>query len=142
LQSHINAYKEWAPMKTPCEIIVWYVLPVIRKEVAKELIQKYNIKQSEVARLFGVTDAAVSQYMNKKRGGGVMIENSQYYGRFLKEIRYSSKVIVEGKSDISKEMCRVCTIVKKIGLLTEVYKYYTGVVIHDISEDDCTIGNL
>ena len=50
-------------MKIPCELIVWYVLPMIRREMADELVTVHNMSQAEVARKFDVTDAAVSQYI-------------------------------------------------------------------------------
>jgi predicted transcriptional regulator len=55
-------------MKIPCELIVWYVLPSIRRELARELVEKHKLTQAEVARRFGVTDAAISQYLKSKRG--------------------------------------------------------------------------
>ena len=34
-------------MKTPCEIVVWYVLPTIRREIAKEMVDTYHMKQAD-----------------------------------------------------------------------------------------------
>jgi predicted transcriptional regulator len=42
-------------MKSPCELIVWDILPSIR--AAKE-----------VSKMLGITPPAVSQYVSKKRG--------------------------------------------------------------------------
>ena len=42
-------------MKIPCELIVWYVLPSIRRELARELVEKHHLSQAEVARRFGAT---------------------------------------------------------------------------------------
>ena len=36
-------------MKTPCEIIVWDIVPIIRKEFAKNLIENNGLNQKEVA---------------------------------------------------------------------------------------------
>lgn len=113
-------------MKTPCEVVVWYVLPTIRREIAKELVETYHMKQADVGRIFGVTDAAISQYLKKKRGGSAFIENSSHYGEFLEEVKRSAKLIVEEKSDMSVEMCRICSFIKTIGLLAEVYSETTG----------------
>ena len=85
-------------MKTPCEIVVWYVLPTIRREIAKELVDTYRMKQVDVGHLFGVTDAAISQYLKKKRGGNVWIESSERYPEFLEEIKVSAKRIHENNS--------------------------------------------
>ncbi len=35
-------------MKPPCEVIVWYVIPTIRAELAKELV-KMGMSQKEIS---------------------------------------------------------------------------------------------
>lgn len=99
-------------MKIPCELIVWYVLPAIRRELARELVDKHGMIQAEVARKFGVTDAAVSQYLKSKRGSNKELEASGRYDEFKNEITISAQRIVDG-SDIVTETCRICEIIKK-----------------------------
>ena len=113
-------------MKTPCEIVVWYVLPTIRREIAKEMVGTYHMRQSDVGLVFGVTDAAISQYLKNKRGGSILIEQSEYYPSFIDEVKKSAKLIVEEKSDMSVEMCRICNYIKSIGLLAKIYTDITG----------------
>ncbi len=115
-------------MKIPCEIVVWYVLPMIRREVSKELVFSHGMTQAEVARRFGVTDAAISQYLKEKRGGNSMVDDSPLYPKFQKEIRISAARIAENKSDFSNEMCRLCCVVKNTGLLALIYKAQTGII--------------
>jgi predicted transcriptional regulator len=55
-------------MKTPCEIILWNVVPVIRKEFAMNLIKNHNLTQRIVVQKLGITEAAVSRYVSGKRG--------------------------------------------------------------------------
>jgi len=55
-------------MKTPCEIIVWSMVPVIRKEFAKSLIENHDLAQRAVADKLGITEATVSRYVSGKRG--------------------------------------------------------------------------
>ncbi len=50
----------------PQEIEVWYILPAIRRELAAAMSSK-GLQQKEIAAIMGVTEAAVSQYMNSKR---------------------------------------------------------------------------
>ena len=57
-------------MMLPQEIEVWYMLPAIRKEFALTLI-RHELSQKEVAKLLGVTEAAVSQYKSEKRAHGL-----------------------------------------------------------------------
>ncbi len=53
-------------MKSPCEEIVWDVLPSIRAAIAEELIKR-GISQKDVSRMLGITPPAVSQYVSKGR---------------------------------------------------------------------------
>jgi predicted transcriptional regulator len=112
-------------MKIPCELIVWYVLPSIRRELARELVEKHHLSQAEVARRFGVTDAAISQYLKAKRGTSKEIENSGKYEEFRAEVEQAANRIVAG-SDIVTETCRICEMVKRSGMLIKVYEIHTG----------------
>ena len=99
---------------------------MIRREVSKELVYTHGMTQAEVARRFGVTDAAISQYLKKKRGDNTLIEQSPMYPEFEEEIKNSARLIAEDKSEFSVEMCRLCGVVRKIGLLAMIYEAQTG----------------
>jgi len=95
-------------MKTPCEIIVWEVLPVIRKEFAKKLVENHGFTQKKAADRLGVTEAAVSRYISGKRGTSEIID-----GETLKEIKKSVNRLVEGNGTTAiEEMCRICRLLK------------------------------
>ena len=88
----------------PCEIIVWKLLPVLRKELAKEMKQ-LGVSQKEIAQRLGVTPAAVSQYIKAKRGKDLALNDV-----FRAEIKTSAKRLAE-KSDSSiiiRELCTLC----------------------------------
>jgi hypothetical protein len=55
-------------MPTSCETVARYILPLYRSFVAKELVEKYNYTQVAAAKKLGITQAAISQYINSKRG--------------------------------------------------------------------------
>jgi predicted transcriptional regulator len=113
-------------MKIPCELVVWYVLPTIRREVARELVKSHNMSQAEVARKFGVTDAAISQYLKKKRGENPLIEESPQYDKFEAEIKAAAERIADDSSEFATEMCRICTVVKSTGMLAKIYEVQMG----------------
>ena len=95
-------------MKTPCEIIVWKVLPVIRKELAKALIENHGYTQRKVAEKLGLTESAVSRYLSGKRGKLEMFDD-----KIINEIKKSAKRISKENSKvIIEEMCRICNILK------------------------------
>jgi predicted transcriptional regulator len=124
-------------MKIPCELIVWYVLPSIRRELARELVERHRFTQAEVARRFGVTDAAISQYLKSKRGTNKEMEGSGKYEEFREEISRAAQRIVGG-SDIVTETCRVCEMVKRSGMLSRVYETHTGIKAPDCVCPTCT----
>lgn len=55
-------------MFTKCESVARHILPLYRSLVAKELLAKYHFTQAEAANKLGTTQAAISQYLNSKRG--------------------------------------------------------------------------
>ncbi len=69
----------------PQEIEVWYVLPLIRKRLAIELISN-GLSQKEVASLMHLTEAAISQYKKEKRGNEDFFDSN-----FNKELNSSVK---------------------------------------------------
>ena len=55
-------------LRPPCETVVKKSLPILRSLIIKDLIEKYNFSQVEVANKLGMTQAAISQYVSSKRG--------------------------------------------------------------------------
>ena len=55
-------------MLQPQEVVVAKLLPTIRSRLAKELLRTYKMKQVDVARSMGITQAAVSHYNTQSRG--------------------------------------------------------------------------
>lgn len=82
----------------PSEIQVWYVLPVIRKELARVLVKEKNVTQKEAAAILGITEAAVSQYLNDKRGNDVDLTVA-----IKREIELSAEKLLEGDSTILEQ---------------------------------------
>lgn len=92
-------------MKSPCEEIVWDVLPSIRAATAKELVER-GISQKEVSRMLGITPPAVSQYVSKKRG---------YNIEFREDIQRAISALADGLisgdvrgPDLIKRICSIC----------------------------------
>jgi predicted transcriptional regulator len=61
-------------MESPCQRIVWDVLPAIRAAIAVELV-KCGVSQVEAARMLEIAPSAVSQYLSGKRGYRIEFEN-------------------------------------------------------------------
>jgi predicted transcriptional regulator len=55
-------------MLLPSEIEAKSLIPAVRSILAKKLIKEYELKEEEVAKVLGVTQAAVSNYVRGTRG--------------------------------------------------------------------------
>lgn len=101
-------------MKLPCETAVWYLLPVVKSELAKELSDR-GMSQKKIAEVIDVTQAAVSQYISKKRGGKMKLTP-----QMKKDISQFAGRVINGKAgagDMQKLICSECECAKKAGIL-------------------------
>lgn len=95
-------------IKIDCEENVWYLLPLIRKEFAKSLITDHKLTQRKAAEKLGITEAAVSQYLSKKRG-----DFKRPNPVIRQEIKKATKRIAEGNIEVMKiETCRICHLLR------------------------------
>jgi len=95
-------------MKTPCEIIVWAVVPVIKKEFAKKIVNEFGLNQRETAKKLGTTEATISRYISGKRGALEITDKE-----ILKEIYNSAERITkENGPTVIEETCRICRLLK------------------------------
>ena len=60
-------------MLLPAEIETKTLIPAIRAILAKKLIEEHSIREEEVSKLLGVTQAAISNYVRGTRGDPVLI---------------------------------------------------------------------
>ena len=109
-------------METPQEIEVWYIIPSIRKELAKAY-KEAGLSQSEIAKKMGLTPAAVSQYINKKRGKEAILPPI-----IIKEIKKSAKRTKKSRSrqKVMDEIQRICRIIRKKGILCKVHRKHSS----------------
>ena len=54
-------------MDPPCQAMIYKILPTFRFLMAKQLINKHGYTQTKAARKMGITQSAISQYINLKR---------------------------------------------------------------------------
>ena len=114
-------------MKPPCELVVWYVLPAIRSELAKSLLS-LGMKQKDVSQLMDITQPAVSQYITDKRGSGIKFNDEVNSGiKFNDEVNslindfaselYSGEA---KKSDIISKTCFICKQIKTSDIIEQL----------------------
>ena len=92
-------------MKAPCEIVVWYVIPAIRSELAKELLN-LGMKQKDVSELLDITQPAVSQYITDKRGSGIKLDDN--VRQMIKDFAFELSIGESSKADLIPRTCSIC----------------------------------
>ena len=99
--------------RTTCEYILWNLLPVIRHEIARSMVNDFGLNQKEAAAKLEISPAAVCMYLSEKRGKSNIKNES-----FLKEIKSSAENIIKDENiDLIEETCRLCKIINPRGLL-------------------------
>ena len=90
-----------------CDELVRKVLPGMRAEMVSRLVSERGLSQSEAARRLGVTRAAVSQYVSRKRGNSDVIFSTEINSI----IDRWALAVDTGESDIT--LCDVCDCARK-----------------------------
>ena len=99
-------------VRPPCEMMVNRILPHLRGEIVKILLTKYGMRQIDIAKVMGLTQASVSQYINRNRGRANLLE--EVFPEIKIYARESAKEIVEGivrdggKNCSRAIICRKC----------------------------------
>jgi uncharacterized protein len=102
--------------QTPCECIVWNGLPVIRKELARSMINDFSLNEKQASEYLCVTPSAVSQYISGKRGNTDIVDKV-----VLKEIKKSAKKIINNREDILvDEICKLCKFFTKKQIFSQI----------------------
>ena len=103
-------------MSFSCESVARHILPLYRAFVAKELIEKYDYTQVKAAKKLGTTQAAISQYINSKRGR----RGIPNYDEVAPEIQKTAAKVAKrmATTDMSREefsasFCELCQALQK-----------------------------
>jgi predicted transcriptional regulator len=90
-------------METPCQKIVWDLVPAIRASLAIELVKKGQ-SQAASAKLLGIAPSAVSQYISGKRGYRI-----EFQGETKELIEKLAQDLIDNKvDDFVVRICQIC----------------------------------
>ncbi len=119
-------------MKTPCELVVGRIMPAMRASVVKELSGKYHMKQADIARNLGITQASVSQYLSSARAAGSkMTDSFPEIKRFASEIARRIDA-GEGQLEWSSVLCDACKDIREKDAFRKMFKVNSRVAGCDI----------
>lgn len=109
----------------PQEIEVWYIIPAIRKFLAKELTSEHDFTLEHAGKVLGVSKSAVSQYLANKRASSIKLP-----AEVRKEIKVSAEIIAKDENMAVKEILRILNLIKKCKCACEVCKKYNkGILV-------------
>jgi uncharacterized protein len=117
-------------MLLPSEIEAKSLIPAVRAILAKKLIGEYSLKEEDVAKDLGITQAAVSNYVRGTRGDIELISK-------LESVREVMRMIDDIAKDLSTNKAYTpSTLAKFVGLCN--YMRYTLIIcdVHHSIESD------
>lgn len=109
-------------MLIPCEVAVKFILPSVRAAIARRLIVNYCLKQTDVAKLLGISQPAISLYTRQLRGSTLNIEG---YPDIVDSINKLSEMLINGNIKFTSfvgEFCKLCKLIRSKGLLCSFHK--------------------
>jgi uncharacterized protein len=108
----------------PQEIEVWYIIPAVRKELAKQLTKKHGLSFEKAGAILGISKAAVSQYLSNKRANKIKLNPG-----IKNEIAKSAKIINENPKMALIELQKILKIMKERKCSCDVCKKYNKDVL-------------
>ena len=94
--------------RPPCEYRVKYVLPAIRAAVATVLERDFGLSPYRVAKILGVTPAAICNYRSKRRSSSRLLEEILSRDDVIGEVQSIASKLASGTVDPEEAMCSLC----------------------------------
>ena len=90
------------------EIEAWYIIPAVRRDIAKCLVLDHGVSYGEVGELLSISKAAISQYFKGKRAAKIKLPDG-----IGPKIMSSCKALKSGKSNSTDEINKLLDHIKK-----------------------------
>jgi predicted transcriptional regulator len=107
----------------PCETAAKIVIPAIRAYVAKELVETYELKQDEVAKILGITQSAVSKYTSGNRGSILKVDDVKEARPLLTElVTFAANEKEVSRKELLEKFCETCKTIRRTGVMCPLCK--------------------
>jgi predicted transcriptional regulator len=107
-------------MLLPSEIEARWLLPVLRALIVRRLLSEYHMTQEKVARLLGITQASVSNYVRAVRARGLRPEVVSLLSKYaddVADVAYQS----QDAQTVAKAIQEALNRIRKDRVLCEVH---------------------
>jgi len=102
----------------PCEVGVKTVLPAVKALMAREIVANHGLNEQQTAALLGLSQSAVSRYVNKERGNMLFtIESSNEILGLINQMITSLIREPNNKSAVLELFCQTCKAIREKGLM-------------------------
>ncbi len=123
-------------MLLPSEIESRSLIPAVRVMIAKKLSSEYDMKEDVIAKILGITQAAVSNYVRGTRGDIKLVEKLSNMPKVREMVDEITREIAKNNS------FRASTMAKYIGLFNYIRQSYIICDVHhtlesEINEEVC-----
>ena len=112
------AYKKGLRQELPCEYAVRAIFPSIRSSIARVLLREYGVSKYTIAKILGLSPAAVTFYIEGRRGDKYVrrIEESP---ELLGIVKKAAKLLLDsynekGFTDYSLYQVALCSVCSKV----------------------------
>jgi len=102
-------------VRPKCERATKYILPTVRGLIAKDLVKEHGFSQSRAAKVLGITQSAVSQYISSKRGEKLakkLLANKEIKKIIASEAGKIADVKNSKKGEL--DICGICSLVNRL----------------------------
>jgi len=102
----------------PCEIGVKTVLPAVKAIMAREIVANHGLNEQQTATLLGLSQSAVSRYVNKERGNTLLpVENSSEILTLINQMVTTLIKEPNNKMEVLSLFCETCKAIREKGLM-------------------------
>ena len=102
----------------PQEIEVYYVLPMLRRQIALAM-KDLDIPQKEIAQRLHIGESTVSQYIKEKRGSQIEVDPR------LREKVFDSAKRIQTKTDLIRETQSLLYFIRHSAILCQIHHQIT-----------------
>ncbi len=117
----------------PQEIEVWYIIPALRRELARVFVEEHRLSQKEAAGLLGVTEAAISQYKKSKRA--TQFKSSSEIDTKIKE---TAKKILADKNNAMKHLYDLTISIRGTKMVCDLHRKHDSSISKNCDVCKCS----
>ncbi|MCS6768873.1 MAG: helix-turn-helix domain-containing protein [Candidatus Caldarchaeum sp.] len=121
-------------MLLPAEIESKVTIPLLRAIIAKKLVQREKFTQEQVAKVLGITQAAVSNYLRGVRGWSVDWEKNEELNKWADRV-VEAVLQNEPREEIARRINEAVKNIRSLRMLCEIHKK----IEPEIDVDTCKV---